>query len=73
MKLGSVIRIKNAKDQVFNAILMQDVYEKDMSEHYGNKKGEIVIEFVKVRRFIKSRNEYAATETEYPVDSVVSE
>ena len=69
MKVGDTISISNAKGQIFKAILMQDVYTKNLAKHYGQKE-DFFMDFIKVRRFIKSRGEFASTATEYPASSI---
>jgi hypothetical protein len=66
-----IIKIENAKGEIFDAIQVGDIYKKDMSAHYGNKKGEIIMEFVKVKRFIKTRNDFSANATEYTAQQIV--
>ncbi len=63
--VGDKAKVTNAKGEVFDCIICSEVYYKDMSHHYGNQRGEIVLDFIKVRRFIKSKDDYAVTPTEY--------
>ena len=72
MNVGDTIKVTNLNNQVFDAILVELPYERDVSHLYGNKKGEITYTAIKVRRFIKSKGEFAKTATEYHASSVVS-
>jgi hypothetical protein len=69
MKHGDTVKVKNAKGQIFNAIFDYGPYKKDMAKHFGTKT-PFIMEFVKVRRFIKTKNEFAATATEYTSQQV---
>jgi len=70
--MNKSVRIENAKGQIFDAIQIGEVYTKDMAKHFGNT-SPMIMSFVKVRRFIKSQNAFAANATEYPAASVVAD
>ena len=69
--MNKQVKIKNAKGETFDAIQTSEVYEKNWAKHYGQSE-PFMMNMVKVRRFIKSRNEYAATSTEYPASAIVA-
>jgi len=68
--MNKQVKIKNAKGEIFDAIQTCEVYEKNLAKHYGQSK-PFMMNMVKVRRFIKSRNDYAANSTEYPAHAIV--
>ena len=64
MSIGDKVNVTNAKGETSDCILASDIYEKDMAQHFGNTE-PLIMDFRKVYRFIKSRNKYAKTATEY--------
>jgi hypothetical protein len=64
MKIGDKVKVTNAKGESFDCILASEIYIKNMAHHFGNTE-PMMMDFRKVYRFIKTKNQYAKNATEY--------
>ncbi len=64
-KIGDIVKLGQGNGKPKKAIITSEPYIKDWSAHSGLPKGTKLMEMIKVKRWIKSRNDWATKDAEY--------